>query len=635
MVSANDPPELEGLMGTKTVYRRDIQGLRAFAVLSVVIFHVAPDRLPGGFVGVDVFFVISGYLIIGHIWRDLGNGSFSLAKFYSKRAARLFPALFLVALASSAAAYFMFLPSELKGYSESLISSLLYFSNIYFYSEADYFNTALEFAPMLHTWSLGVEEQFYIVLPAILLLLFDRKGSFVLGFLTLLFLLSLGLSEWLLSIDSQMSFYFLPSRLWQFLIGGGLAIYFSNINLQKEVAAVLRWVGLAALITCVVIYDKQTPFPGFSALVPSLATALVLLSGLSSENEYSFTLCNSVARFFGDISYPLYLWHWPVIVFYRLAINLKTGWFDDALMIAVSVVLGYLTWRYVERKNWLSRVHQHQLSPLYLSFLLSFSLVIAGSFWRDGVPQRFSAEEIKMASFLHYKNTGARRGRCFLTSKYDNVDYFDESECINFQAGKKNILLIGDSHAAHWYESFASDLGEGAVLSQATASGCSPLLDAKGARRCTDLMARVFNEFVQKHTFDAIVLSARWQPEDASKIADTTEFLRKYVNKVIVLGPIVEYETSLPRLLAMQGRQPENLLRYRVYASRKTLDNVLKDKLRNTKAIYVSVIDAVCADSENCLTATPDQIPLQFDYGHLTAEGARLILSRIRLGQYL
>lgn len=609
----------------KNTYRLDIQGLRAIAVLCVVIFHISPEHLPGGFIGVDMFFVISGYLIIGHIARDLKNNAFSLLTFYSKRVVRLFPAYIVLMIFCFIFAYFLLLPSEFSHYINSAITSLFYVSNFWFYSQSGYFDNALQMSPLLHTWSLSVEEQFYIVFPLLLMWISLKSQRFVITVLVIIAIISFLISELQLNNSAPMAFFLSPFRFWQFIIGGLLSLVYLKIP-SKNVGTIAAITGLTGIIFCLFFYNKNTSFPGVNALIPTFATALLIYSGTNNNIVTSRLLSWPIATFFGHISYSFYLWHWPIIIFYKYAIDYTITRYHMLAVFLLSVLLGYLSYKFVE-----SPTRKIKLPSKYTivgSLLLSGVFCIIMFFSIKLHDENISADKKKLASYLNYKPDESQRlGSCFLTSLHNDSSYFKKSTCVEFDPNKKNILLIGDSHAAHWYGAMQSDLMNNETLTQITVTGCKPIIAYEGREVCTQIVRWAYEELLKEKTFDIIILSARWKNRDIASLKETINLLKKYNSDIVVLGPIVEYEQDLPRILAVFGEN--NTSGYAYYQKIKSYDLVFKNALKSSPARYISVIDLVCKDDNHCISVADDNIPLQFDYGHLTESGAELLLKKL------
>ncbi len=356
-------------------YRPEIDGLRAIAVLPVLLFHAGFARFRGGFVGVDVFFVISGYLITGIIHSEIRDGSFSIARFYKRRARRILPILFFVSLACVPFALLWMLPDELAAFGKSLVAVDLFVSNFYFWSERGYFEAAAGLKPLLHTWSLAIEEQFYLFFPLFLVLCrrLDRKA--LLAVLALSAAASLGLAQWASGAHPYAGFYLLPSRAWELAAGAILAISAgSGARAAPWLAQIASAVGLGLILGAVLLLDETFHFPGAWALLPVVGTTLVIAYAGPG------TIVGKVLGWrpivgIGLISYSLYLWHQPLFVFYRMRTFGEVGTLGYLLLILLALLLAYLSWRLVEvpfRFRWLSGGR-----PLLLSGALASTLMIA------------------------------------------------------------------------------------------------------------------------------------------------------------------------------------------------------------------------------------------------------------------
>ena len=296
-------------------YRPDIDGLRALAVIPVILFHAGVSGLSGGFVGVDVFFVISGYLITGILYRELNSGTFSILKFYERRIRRIMPNLLALLLCVLVACSILFIPIDLYAFGQSVIATLTFSANIYFYLKMGYFAPMAQQLPLLHMWSLGIEEQYYLLFPFVLRALFGLRRVGFLGAMWALFAASLALSAWTVTVWPDMAFYSPACRLWELMTGSLLAVGAVPAltrRLPRELAALG---GLVAIIAAVMLYDDATPFPGFAALLPCLGAAALIHANQSSDLTAAGRLLAwppFVAV--GLVSYSLYIWHWPVIV---------------------------------------------------------------------------------------------------------------------------------------------------------------------------------------------------------------------------------------------------------------------------------------------------------------------------------
>ncbi len=612
-------------------YRKDIDGLRAVAVLAVLGFHISDKFVPGGFVGVDVFFVISGYLITRIIWKGLEANTFSFSTFYAKRIKRLFPALFVVLLACSVVVFFSGLPAESYTFGKGVISSIFYFSNHFFLSISDYFDASLVHNPLLHTWSLSVEEQFYIFFPGLLFLVFKAgryRGIFWLG---LLLTGSFGLSQYLIGVNESFAFFLAPSRFWEFLLGSLVALMPIKRLFPRLGMEVLGWLGMSMVLFSIVTFSEATAFPGINALLPALGTALVIFSGQQPGLFLSKILSTQVARFFGKISYSLYLWHWPLIVFYKLEIDPEPSDMEKLFLIFVSVVLGYLSWRYIEETTRKIDIGTYKKS-IYWSGVASTCLItcIALVFvLTEGRKHRFSNEELVYIDYLNYDASQQfRTGSCFLTSKFDAVTYFDAEHCVRMDTEKTNVLLLGDSHAAQYVEALI-EVFPSIELSQITASGCLPVLDAEGEKRCTDLMRMAFEEVIVSNQFDTIILAGRWNHDDVEGLIKTVGQLARITSQVVIFGPIIEYDQALPRLLLRFGNARHKIYDDETFEKLRSIDQSLSSALNELSVPYFSVLNAICPE-ENCRMFADNGELMQFDASHLTKSGSLEIIYALR-----
>lgn len=421
-------------------YRPEIDGLRAIAVLSVVLYHFGVP-IQGGFTGVDIFFVISGFLIGGILWREhRATGRINIIAFYIRRFRRLAPAFFAMLFATMALGWFILLPFEYREFAKSAIATTVYLSNVLFFRSAGYFDTASEEKPLLHTWSLAVEEQFYIVLPLLFLALaWARKGF--LWTLVALWLGSLIACVFLTPSHPTAMFFLFPFRAWELLSGVLLAIYFAERAPRPALPASASYAGLACLLLGFFLIPAGAQFPGYYALLPVIGTVLLLLNGQAS-NPVNKALSGAVPVFFGKISYSLYLWHWPILVMALYLRGEGTGPLEMVLWLMASCAVATLSWRYVE-----TPVRQNpQISGKAVfggTVLLSaLSLGAAGGiFKQDGVVSRFSeTAQVHIHATADFLQDWSR---CHVA---ENGGFKGLELCPIGPEGAPRILIWGDSH---------------------------------------------------------------------------------------------------------------------------------------------------------------------------------------------
>ncbi|MDJ0823408.1 MAG: acyltransferase family protein [Paracoccaceae bacterium] len=496
------------------LYRSEIDGLRAIAVLSVVLYHFGLP-LQGGFVGVDIFFVISGFLIGGILWREYDQtGRIWLRNFYVRRFRRLAPAFFVMALVTTAFGWLILLPFEFREYGKSLIAATVYLSNVLFFRQAGYFDTASEDKPLLHTWSLAVEEQFYIVLPLTILLLARWRWG-LLGVLIGAWALSLAGCILLTPSHSNATFYLFPFRAWELLSGVLLAIWGYETGRTWRGYAVLSWLGLALILASVALIPESAHFPGILAIAPVLGTVLILANG-TGKNPVNRLLCHPYAVFFGLISYSLYLWHWPVLT---LSAYLRGGHLnlvESAIWMALSIGLAWLSWRFVENP-----VRQARTMPggvvLSGAALASAALIGLGGwlYLQNGLPKRFGPEaRVHIGASADFLQDFSR---CYVATELplDGLEV-----CPIGPEGPPKVLVWGDSHLRAFREGIALAAHEaqtpGLLIWRA---GCPPLFDLRKVENtatqaqntaCTQANLQIKQSFGRLPSLDTVLLVGRW-----------------------------------------------------------------------------------------------------------------------------
>ncbi|HEU0082286.1 MAG TPA: acyltransferase, partial [Bradyrhizobium sp.] len=439
-------------------YREDIDWLRAIAVLAVVAFHFEAPAVFGGFVGVDIFFVISGYLITGIIQSEVASGSFSFARFYERRVRRLLPALYaMVALTAIPSLHYL-LTSERHEFFRSVAAVVTFTSNFFFWAQTGYFDHAAVEKPLLHTWSLAVEEQFYLALPVLMwLLLRGAKGARwrLPVALVALSVASLALCVWLMKTDrSATAFFMSPPRAWEFLVGGIVAV--EGFPLLRNAMLRRTTRGIALLMLAIPVFSlRQGPgFPGFNALLPCIGAALFIWSGIGVPTLARNALSPlEVVRFFGRISYSLYLWHWPLFTFARFSrTGLTLGPFDKIALFALTVAISYLSWRFVEqplRRGPLAPTRRAAFRIAGASTAVLLAASIAGTVLSSRATEADrNAQRLEAYDGYAYQPL-YRYGSCFVQS----FAAFDD-KCLAMAPGKSNVLLWGDSLAAHYFHGF-------------------------------------------------------------------------------------------------------------------------------------------------------------------------------------
>ncbi|WP_338478912.1 acyltransferase family protein [Pseudomonas trivialis] len=491
---------------TVLAYRRDIDGLRAIAVLAVVLFHFGVPGVTGGFVGVDVFFVISGFLITSIIWRERQAGRFSFVEFWARRARRILPALFVMIVATLVAGWFLLAPKDYEELGRAAHYQVIFTSNLLFARQHGYFEAASDIKPLLHTWSLAVEEQFYILFPLLLTLLSSRLKHWRLALFGVL-LVSFGMSVWAVEHEPQKAFFLLHLRAWELLAGAMLAVL--PAREWRASPALAQWVSLGAMgliLIAVFGFDSQTAFPGAAALLPVLGVVGLIWANGQQYTWVGRLLSSKVMVGLGLISYSWYLWHWPVFVYANYAAVDGLSATELGALMLLSLVLGYLSWRFVETPFREKRLLATRKAILVAAAVGILSIGLTGVALRkaDGVPSRLSEQALRYAQ--------AKKWSPELMACMADKDTPDERLFCHF--GPKNpavsALVWGDSHATALIPALEIGAKKHDIsLMEASFAGCVPLDGLENIARCAHFNRRVEKAMSEQPISD-VVLAARW-----------------------------------------------------------------------------------------------------------------------------
>ena len=641
-------------------YRADIDGLRAIAVLLVVLNHLQFRHFEGGYVGVDVFFVISGYLIGASLIAEFRDDRFSLAAFYERRIRRIFPALLAMLIVVSLLCYCYLMPASLVDYARSVVAALLSVSNFLFWSQAGYFDAPSSVKPLLHTWSLAVEEQFYVVFPIVLFVIYRWRPAALRKVLWGLTILTLALSAWIVRRDASMAFFWSPLRAWELITGVMVSQYGFAWMKRRMVRELTAWAGLLLILVPGVLYTAATPFPGLTAILPCAGAALILASGQVGGSTAGALLITPPARFIGLISYSLYLWHWPVLVLQNsaLLISPHPSWERNTKLtiLIISLVLATLSWWLVEtpfRKGSLKLARRPLMAwsgAVSAAIVLAAVAVLLG----QGYPSRFPVETARIGAFMNYNTTGLwRTGVCFIGPQHSFIADFKPDVCLDSIPGKKNYLLFGDSTAASLYPGLVRIFPE-IHIQEATSASCLHYDAASGqlpgyARNCDALWHFLHEQWLPVHHPDAIILEALWTPEHLADLAAEIKRFQQMGIRVIVFGASLNFDQPVPILLTSEMRRHESAhvrsesLTSHLELSGRRLDNTMAHLAANTwKVTYVSYWKELCRDqiedvaksqietSNGCPLITNSGDPLMFDTHHLTAGGSEQFATAVR-----
>jgi len=652
------------------IYRREIDGLRAVAVVPVILFHAGFNGLSGGYVGVDVFFVISGYLITTILIGELEQGNFTIARFYEGRARRILPALFFVMLCCIPFAWLWMLPSELKDFSQSVVSVVFFVSNFLFWREQGYFAPAAEIKPMLHTWSLAVEGQYYLLFPIFLMLAwrFGRKRVF--WSICVIAAISLAANEWGWRNKPSANFYLAPTRAWEFLVGSMCAFWLSNR--QQLPNSWLSSIGLTLILFAIICYDDTTPVPSVYALAPVLGSALFIVYGGAGTWTAKLLSLRAFTGL-GLISYSAYLWHQPLFAFARIRSIPEPAPHLMAALAVLSFVLAYVSWRYIEKpfRNNHSPILPTRLAVFAASGGVAAAFVAVGlvGYFSDGFPKRFDRQILTFQM--------AKEDRADMTCHFGEgriLPVHPERACIEKFFNSDPVFLLGDSHAAAISGALKKELTLKKIsYYNITYSGCPPLVGFKIFNNNVDENCEKFNlgviNFAKSIKSKTLVLTARFplyllgqrydngeggierdscvamdlDSRESSECNDPRRRLRviKAYEKsirdlssqfnVVLVYPIPEAGWDVPnyrlRKLIFTGEGGTLTTSYKRYKDRSREVTELFDRLSHELPnVYVARVDkALCSEKTGrCLNADDSGV-YYFDDDHLSNAGARLV----------
>ena len=645
--------------GPHLAYRPDIDGLRAIAVMAVIGFHAAARFVPGGFVGVDIFFVISGYLISGIILKGLEQDSFSFADFYARRIRRIFPALILVLLATAIGGWFLLLADEYKNLGKNIVAGALFVSNFVLWHESRYFDTAAKFKPLLHLWSLGIEEQFYIVWPLFLFL--TRKWKIdALRFIASVAAVSFAFSLIQTGEQAAAAFYLPADRFWELLTGGLLA--YAELHKMKplgrfflRITPDLRSVlGMVLLVAAIFLLDESTPFPGWAALMPVAGTTLIIAAGPQARIN-RIVLAHRFPVSVGLISYPLYLWHWPLLSYAYFATNGEPAPSTRFALMALAIFLAWLTYQYVEKISQLQFSNNRRGAVCgLLGMMLAVTFGSAAIWHSNGFAFRYPQFAAFDAFTASDRSMNWRRDKCLLLpdSPEDSTEGFEKNNCDGIlNNGKPLILLVGDSHAAALYPGLTAEFSGKANIGQLTSGFCVPMIEdvrqinnKDATPRCAKMNHYVFNKI--RELKPAILLVAGnyyayatekgWAyPDYLASISDSINGLTQAGAKsIIVAGQALTWTAPLPKIaerLIINKTVIPDRLRDGLDPVALDTDKTLKQSPWSKGVTYISLYDHLCND-QGCLVSVGDTLPddlIDIDTGHFSESGSRYVMRTI------
>ena len=637
-------------------YRPDIDGLRAVAVLAVVVHHLREPWLSGGYVGVDVFFVISGYLITTIILREMAEGRFTFRRFYERRARRIFPALFSVLAATLATAFFVLLPTDFVATARAALGTLAFASNIVFWrlKESYFDETDSKLNPLLHTWSLAVEEQFYVFFPILLLIGFRYFRRHLFAVLLAGALLTLAVAAVYVQKNASATFFLLPFRAWELLAGALLAFGAIPVARHRWLRELLAGLGLIAIVAACVFYRPSTVFPGLSALAPVLGAAAIIHAGNGGPTLTSRLLTWRPAVYIGLISYSLYLWHWPVVVFVTYLNGMEAPDLGLVLVIFVaSLLLASASYHWIERPFRFGvkrgeEGRQRWALPMAAAFTASAAAFSVAAVMTTGFASRFDSQVLSLD-----------RARLPVVPFSECSERSPAQACVLGDSRRRpDILLWGDSHLTAWAPALHDALlqsGRTALFASHTA--CPPFVGMAGNRIKPVCVER--NQEVQQHLLDnpqikTVVIAAFWQtyfrqdgplivlagngaqltglPAAELALAQTRQWLTAQGRKVIVIGPAPVYDKDIPAALALEaltGRHKLDLSEQAQRDKHAPVAAILQSFRRDPLVEVLDPIDWLC--QPDCRVRNGNQ-PLYRDAHHLSVAGADLLAGQLAKG---
>ncbi len=599
-------------------YRSEIDGLRAIAVLAVVIFHINPTFLPGGFIGVDIFFVISGFLITKIIFKQINDGEFNLSNFYLKRIKRLLPLFFSVAIVSLILGYFLLYPSIYKVLSRDVIASNLFLANVMASISGNYFD-ADKVKPLLHLWSLAVEEQFYIIFPTLFLVLFKFLNRYKLFILLILFLSSLMLAEWMSATPryAHYSYFLLPTRMWELLAGCILAIV--QPNPIKKYNIFISYLGVVFIILGLVLINENSVFPGLITLLPIVGSLLIIIAG---NKGFGYLLSSKIILFIGVISYSMYMWHWPLIIFYKVIYpDFQFHIISGIVFIASLIFISHLSKKYIEDyfrfkkiKSGFLVIWSYLLIPTIL--LVTLSLFI---YFSKGIPSRYNVDEkINVTSTV---KCPALTVGCFIT---------------NNKSTDNQVLLLGDSHAQHFANLFGLWFDQNNLsLKLYSSGGCNFYSDEVISPNCENVKEELRNVISKSKT---IIIAKR-----SDNLYKDEKFLQEftdYINALTHEGHNIILIKQVPKFL--NSGFLEKWMQARRYGfefvdkdfvideNYKLSNSILEEKFKDNKQVYILDFNDILTPNGVVLKYDEKGIPIYYNSNHLTAYGAEWIYQQIK-----
>lgn len=615
-------------------YRPEIDGLRALAVVPVILFHAGFPYFTGGYVGVDIFFVISGYLITTILIGELSEGRFYILNFYDRRIRRIMPSLFVVIIASFIAGWFILLPEDFERFSLSAIAATTFWSNIFFWMESGYFDTETELKPLLHTWSLAVEEQYYIFFPVLLALLWRFGKGVILAILATIFAASLALGVWDFGAlsEPEAAFYLLPTRAWELMIGSFVAFYMARTAVRlpgPALSGLLSVSGMGLILYAIFAYDKNTPFPCLYTLAPTLGTALIIL--FERRGTWSFrVLANPVCIGIGLVSYSAYLWHQPLFAYARYTSLEHPSLMAMALLSIATFGLAWLSYKFVETP-FRNKARFTRMRIFVGAGALGAVIVLAGfaGLYSKGMPGRYDARHLVV--FKQYDDPGRyvrTRFTKLLKSEFDAGDPRLKLFVIGDSFGQDMVNAISETALAERYQTTTFRISArcgNLFLKRDFTDMITPSDRALCAKRAGYEDAGLQRRMKEA---DEIWLVSSWKAWHVENLQESLANIRgATAAKVRVMGrKHFGAAMSLKRYMA-EYKQGNSKMVFETSKGHKNINTLMRDLL--DPADFIDISEMMCGTGETCQNLTDEGLLISYDGGHLTQAGATLMGERL------
>lgn len=598
-------------------FRYDINALRAISVVMVVLYHFKVPGFSSGFMGVDIFFAISGYLMTGIISRGISGDNLSVMGFYSRRFNRLYPALAFMIVTVMVFGYYTLTTVDYAILAKNSLSSAFFVSNVYYFFNSGYFDQSSLLNWLLHTWSLSVEWQFYLVYPLILLVC-SKTFKSILPAIIIMMAVSVYFSATMTFDNKDAGYFLLHTRAWE-MLAGGVAFFINGYTSHRfKYKNIASYFGWTIVLLSLVMIPESTMWPGYTAIIPVFGACVIL----SVNADHKFVYRNAFTKNIGLWSYSIYLWHWPIVVYIYSSGSLNSAAHVVAGLIA-STAMGFISYTFIEstgRKKLIAN-----LGIVSIPVMLASCIFIIQT---EGLKYRVGD---KLYDILSYKMdwSSHRNASCFLNPKQKPEEYKKCPDVIN----SSTLLFWGDSHSAHLISGFVKKNHGYKGIAERTGSMCPPLLGADIPERpyCKETNNYIIDE-IRNDKPGSVILSAAWigysKVNPFERLKATIHALKDAgVKHVYVVGPIPMWMDTLPNLIEKNGLSAIPLLgRENVRKETFSVDEKMKEELKGVPATYISLIDSMCT-KEACYTIPEGfgSAPMQFDIAHLTDPGSEYV----------